>query len=53
MKQRDLGTLHDMLRASELCISFVENMTEDEFLIDKKTLSAVTHQMLLKEFLAI
>lgn len=44
---RDSGTLLDIARATRLVIEFITGMDRDAFLHDKKTQSAVLHQLLV------
>lgn len=45
--ERDEATLLDVFRAARLCQEFLGNLTEEEFLSDEKTQSAVLHQLMV------
>lgn len=44
---RDQATLHDIVRAARLVLEFTRGMDEAAFLADRKTQSAVLHQLLV------
>ena len=45
MQWRDEDTLLDIITAGDRVIAFQQNMSEDEFLRDVKTQSAIQHQL--------
>ena len=47
MRQRDLGTVVDVVLACRDIREFVTGLSRDEFLEDKKTRSAVIHQIMV------
>ena len=47
MRQRDLGTVLDIVLACRDIREFVTGLPRDEFLEDKKTRSAVIHQIMV------